>query len=86
MPKEEKKDAPGAAASESQSASGPQPAFRPQLLRVSTIVSKHGIDSVTAAAVMTANRLKPTSRVEPGKFLKMVEQFKLRKIKQIGRR
>ena len=60
--------------------------FKPQLLRVSTIVKKNKIDSVTAAAVMTANRLKLTSRVEPAKFLKMVEQFTIRTIKKSGRR
>ena len=86
MPKEDKKNEPGAGAAESQAASGPQPVSKPQLLRVSTIVGKHGIDSAAAAAVMTANRLKPTSRIEPGKFLKLMEQFKLRKIKKIGRR
>ncbi len=80
MPKEDKKDAPGAAAARPQSVS------KPQLLRVSTIIGKNGIDSATAAAVMTANRLKPSSRVEPGKFLKLVEQFRTRKIKTTGRR
>ena len=59
---------------------------KPQLLRVSTIVRNNKIDSVMARAVMTANRLKPTSRIEPGKFLKMVEQFRTRKIKTTGRR
>ena len=60
--------------------------FKPQLLRVSTIVRNNKIDSVMAMAVMTANRLKPTSRIEPAKFLKMVEQFRTRKIKTTGRR
>ena len=60
--------------------------IKPQLLRVSTIVKNQGIDSVTAKAVMTANRLKPTNRIEPAKFLKLVEQFRNRKIKQVGRR
>ena len=59
---------------------------KPQLLRVSTIIKKNKIDSVMAAAVMTANRLKPISRVEPAKFLKMVEQFRIRTIKKSGRR
>ncbi len=59
---------------------------KPQTLRVSTIIRNNDIDSLTAAAVMTANRLKPTSRIEPDKFLKMVEQFKNRKIKTSGRR
>ena len=82
MPKENKKDSPGAAVFNPTAGSAP----KPQLLRVSTIVKKNGIDSLTAAAVMTANRLKPTSRIEPTKFLKMVEQFKNRKIKKAGRR
>ena len=59
---------------------------KPQLLRVSTIIKNHKIDSVTAKAVMTANRLKPVSRIEPGKFLKMMETFRSRKIKTTGRR
>ena len=59
---------------------------KPQILRVSTIIKKNESDSVTAAAVMTANRLKPTSRIEPAKFLKMVEQFTIRTIKKSGRR
>ena len=59
---------------------------KPQLLRVSTIVRNNKIDSVMARAVMTANKLKPISRIEPGKFLKMVEQFRNRKIKTTGRR
>ena len=60
--------------------------LKPQLLRVSTIVKKNSIDSLTATAVMTANLLKPNSRVEPAKFLKMVDQFRTRKIKKTGRR
>ncbi len=59
---------------------------KPQILRVSTIVKNNKIDSVTARAVMTANLLKPTSRVESAKFLKMVEQFRIRTIKKPGRR
>jgi len=59
---------------------------KPQLLRVSTIVSNHKIDAVTAAAVMTANKLNPASRMETAKFLKMVEQFRNRKIKNTGGR
>jgi hypothetical protein len=39
---------------------------------------------VTASAVMTANKLNPGSRIEPAKFLKMVEQFRNRKIKNPG--
>ena len=57
---------------------------KPQLLRVSTVVKNNRIDSVTAAAVMTANRLKPGNRIEPAKFLKMVESFRKRKIKRSG--
>ena len=53
-----------------------------QVLRVSTIVKNSKIDSVTSAAVMTAYRLKPGSRIEPAKFLKMVESFGKRKIKK----
>ena len=60
--------------------------LKPQLLRVSTIVKKNSIDSLTATAVMTANLLKPNSRIEPAKFLQMVEQFRIRKIKKTGRR
>jgi len=59
---------------------------KPQLLRVSTIISNHKIDSVTAQAVMTANKLNPSIRMETAKFLKMVEQFKNRKIKSTGGR
>ena len=77
-----KKDFTGDAASKG-AATGVN--IKPQLLRVSTIVKKHEIDSRTAAAVMTANRLKPANRIEPGKFLKMVEQFRSRTIKQTGR-
>ena len=61
-------------------------ASKPQLLRVSTIIKKNGIDSLMAAAVLTANRLKPNSRIEPAKLLKMVEQFTIRTIKKSGRR
>ena len=57
---------------------------RPQLLRVSTIINKYRIDSVTANAVMSANRLKLSSRLETAKFLKMVESFRKRKIKISG--
>jgi len=59
---------------------------KPQLLRASTIIRNNKIDAVTAQAVMTANRLKSSSRIEPGKFLKLVETFRNRKIKQTGRR
>ena len=57
---------------------------KPQLLRVATVVKNHKIDSVTAAAVMTAHRLKSGNRIEPAKFLKMVESFRQRKIKRSG--
>ena len=63
---------------------GSNTASKPQLLRVSTIVKNNRIDSVTAAAVMTANRLRPGNRIEPAKFLKMVESFRKRKIKRTG--
>ena len=79
MAESSKKDSSAAGTSVSASS-------KPQLLRVSTIVRNNKIDSVMARAVMMANRLKPTSRVEPGKFLKMVEQFRNRKIKTTGRR
>jgi hypothetical protein len=59
---------------------------KPQLLRVSTIIGNHKIDAVTASAVMTANKLNLGSRMEPAKFLKMVEQFRNRKIKNPGGR
>ncbi len=59
---------------------------KPQLLRVYTIIKNNGISGLIASAVMTANRLKLSSRIEPAKFLKMVEQFRNRKIKTIGRR
>ena len=59
---------------------------KPQLLRVSTIIQNHKIDAVTASAVMTANKLDPSSRMESAKFLKMVEQFRNRKIKNAGGR
>jgi|GEM_PF-1664856 len=59
---------------------------KPQLLRVSTIIQNHKIDAVTAAAVMTANKLNPGSRMETAKFLKLVEQFRNRKIKTTGGR
>ena len=58
----------------------------PQLLRVTTIIKNYKIDAVTAKAVMTANRLKLTSRIEPAKLLQMVEKFRNRKIKNTGRR
>jgi hypothetical protein len=57
---------------------------KPQLLRISTIIKNNKIDAVTAQAVMTANKLNPGSRIEPAKFLKMVEQFRNRKIKNPG--
>jgi hypothetical protein len=57
---------------------------KPQLLRLSTIIHNYKIDGVTASAVMTANKLNPGSRIEPAKFLKMVEQFRNRKIKNPG--
>ena len=82
MPKEDKKETTESAVVKPQS---PDSA-KPQLLRVSTIVRNNKIDSVTAKAVMTANKLKPVSRIEPGKFLKMVETFRSRKIKTTGRR
>ena len=78
MPKEEKKDT-----TENKQNSG---VSKPQLLRVSTIIKNHNIDSVTANAAMTANQLKPTSRIEPPKFLKMLENFKQRKINRSGGR
>ena len=59
---------------------------KPQLLRVATIIKNNGIEPVIAQAVMTANRLQPTSRLEPAKFLKMVDNFKLRKINRSGGR
>jgi len=59
---------------------------KPQLLRISTIVKNNKIDAVTASAVMTANKFNPGSRMEPAKFLKLVEQFRNRKIKTTGGR
>ncbi len=80
MPKDDKKEVTGSAGSNSSSIA----VSKPQLLRVSTVVKNYKIDSVTAAAVMTANRLRPGNRIEPAKFLKMVESFRQRKIKRSG--
>ena len=78
MPKEDKKESTLSTIEKQKSNS----ASNPQLLRVSTIIKNNKIDSVTSAAVMTAYRLKPGSRIEPAKFLKMVESFGKRKIKK----
>ena len=75
-----KEETTGAAAVKQKSTN----ASNPQLLRVATIVKNNGIDSVTAAAVMTAHRLKSGNRIEPAKFLKMVESFLHRKINRSG--
>ena len=80
MPKDDKKEVTGSAGSNSSSSA----VSKPQLLRVATVVKNHKIDSVTAAAVMTANRLRPGNRIEPAKFLKMVESFRHRKINRSG--
>ncbi len=74
---------PRSASSKDETA-GSTTASKLQLLRVATVVKNQKIDSVTAAAVMTANRLKPGNRIEPAKFLKMVESFRKRKIKKSG--
>ena len=74
---------PRSASSKDETA-GSTTASKPQLLRVATVVKNNGIDSVMAAAVMTANRLRPGNRIEPAKFLKMVESFRQRKIKRSG--
>ena len=79
MAEKAKKDS--AAANESVSRNS-----QPQLLRVSTIINIHKIDSVTANAVITANRLKLTSRIETAKFLKMVDNFRQRRINRSGGR
>ena len=76
MPKEDKKEP-----SETKQNLGTS---KPQLLRVATIIKNNNVDPVTAKAVMTANRLLPTNRLEPAKFLKMVDNFKLRKINRSG--
>jgi len=75
-----KEETAGAAAVKQKSTN----ASNPQLLRVATVVKNYKIDSVTAAAVMTANRLKSGNRIEPAKFLRMVESFRKRKIKRSG--
>ena len=80
MPKEDKKETTGTAVVNSTSGA----VSKPQLLRVSTIVKNNGVDSMTAAAVMTANRLRSGNRIEPVKFLKMVDNFRQRKIRKIG--
>ena len=77
MPKEVKKDTSELVVENKNSTTS-----KTQVLRVSTIVKNSKIDSVTSAAVMTAYRLKPGSRIEPAKFLKMVESFGKRKIKK----
>ena len=77
MPKEVKKDTSELVVENKNSITS-----KTQVLRVSTIVKNSKIDSVTSAAVMTAYRLKPGSRIEPAKFLKMVESFGKRKIKK----
>ena len=59
---------------------------KPPLFHVATIIKRNKLSSVEAAAVMTAYRLKPTDRLEPEKFLKMVKEFRNRKIKKTGRR
>jgi len=57
-----------------------------QRLRVATIISLNHIDDMTAGSVMTAYNLKASDRLEPLKFLRMVEDFKKRKISKTGRK
>jgi len=53
-----------------------------QFLRVATIVEINKIDNTLAAAVMTAYNLRSSDRIEPGKFMQFVEEFKKRKMQK----
>jgi|GEM_PF-1342434 len=57
-----------------------------QKLRVATIIELNHIDDITAGSVMAAHSLKSSDRIEPLKFMQMVEEFKKRKISKTGRK
>ncbi len=57
-----------------------------QKLRVATIIEINHIDDLTAGSVMAAHSLKASDRIEPFKFMQMVEEFKKRKIQKTGRK
>jgi len=61
--------------------STPPPSSR-QFLRVATIVEINKIDNTLAAAVMTAYNIRSSDRIEPGKFIQFVEEFKKRKMQK----
>jgi len=45
-------------------------------LRLSTIIQQNGVGEMEAAAVMRANGLKLSDRMEPERFLGMVEDWR----------
>lgn len=50
-------------------------------LRLSTIIQQNGIGEMEAAAVMRAHNLKPSDRIEPERFLGMVEEWHRAKVR-----
>ena len=45
-------------------------------LRISTIIKQSNIRQLEASAVMAHHNLKPTDRIEPDRFMQMVEAWR----------
>jgi len=46
------------------------------LLRISTIIQQNDVSELEAAAVMKAHGLKPSDRMEPDKFLRLIDEWR----------
>jgi len=44
-------------------------------LRIATIIEQRQIRAMEGAAVMAAHNLKPSDRIEPERFLQMIEEW-----------
>ena len=45
-------------------------------LRIASIIEHHKVRSLEAYAVMAAHNLKPSDRMEPGRFLRLAEEWR----------
>jgi len=45
-------------------------------LRIATIIEQQKVRPLEAAAVMAAHGFKPSDRMEPGRFLRLVEEWR----------
>ncbi len=53
----------------------PQPEKPDVKLRISTIIKQSNIRQLEASAVMAHHNLKPTDRIEPDRFIQMVDKW-----------